>query len=163
MARSSTGNSGKTPGAALEKYIKEFNLSVSGLALELGQNVTTFKKILEGSKRISIELALLLAKKFNTTADFWIDLQKKAALAEAKADAKFQARLKDLKKAVKDLRVSKSAVSTAKKPGRKPGRKPAAATAAAPVARKKPGRKPGRKPASQSSASIFSSDNESES
>jgi addiction module HigA family antidote len=159
MAKSSTGKgSGKTPGAVLEKYIKDFNLSVSGLALELGQNATTFKKILDGSKRITIEIALLLAKKFSTPPDFWIDLQKKAALAEAKADVKLQKRLKELKKAVKELKVTKAAAvaPVAKKPGRKPGRKPAAA--AAPAA-KKPGRKPGRKPASQAN-SVFSSNSD---
>ncbi|MDR0409572.1 MAG: HigA family addiction module antidote protein [Spirochaetaceae bacterium] len=147
----------KTPSAVLNKYIEEFNLSISPLALELGQNVTTFKKILDGSKRISIELALLLAKKFGTTADFWIDLQKKAGLAEAKADAKFQSRLKALKKAVKVAKSSKSSVAAApKKPGRKPGRKPAAAVAAP----KKRGRKPGRKSAAQNASSAFSRDDE---
>jgi addiction module HigA family antidote len=157
MAKTSTGKgAGKTPGAVLEKYIKEFNLSVSGLALDLGQNVTTFKKILDGSKRITIEIALLLAKKFSTTADFWIDLQKKAALAEAKADVKLQKRIKELKKAVKGAKpvtLTKSG-AVAKKPGRKPGRKPAAASAP----EKKPGRKRGRKPASQSAAYGFSPD-----
>ncbi|MDR2445651.1 MAG: HigA family addiction module antidote protein [Spirochaetaceae bacterium] len=158
MAKSSTGKiSGKTPGSVLEKYIKDFNLSVSGLAFELGQNATTFKKILDGSKRITVELGLLLAKKFGTTADFWIDLQKRAALAETRADAKFQKRFKELKKAVKEPKGAKApvAAATAKKPGRKPGRPPAAAAAAA-VAAKKPGRKPGRKPASQTT-SVFSS------
>jgi addiction module HigA family antidote len=161
MAKSSTGKAtGKTPGSVLEKYIKDFNLSVSGLAVELGQNATTFKKILDGSKRITVEIGLLLAKKFGTTADFWIDLQKKAALAEAKADAKFQQRYKELKKAVKEPKVPKTAASTtAKKPGRKPGRPPAAAAS---TAAKKPGRKPGRKPASQTS-SILSSGNDSDS
>ena len=159
MAKSSTGKgSGKTPGSVLEKYIKDFNLSVSGLAFELGQNATTFKKILDGSKRITVELGLLLAKKFGTTADFWIDLQKKAALAEVKADAKFQKRWKEIKKAVKEPKVTKasvaSAASAAKKPGRKPGRPPAADSAA--TTAKKPGRKPGRKPASQT-VSVFSS------
>jgi addiction module HigA family antidote len=155
MAKSSTGkSSGKTPGSVLEKYIREFNLSVSGLALELGQNAATFKKILDGSKRITVEIGLLLAKKFGTTADFWIDLQKKAALAEAKADAKFQKRFKELKKAVKAPRGANGSAAGPKKPGRKPGRKPAAASVV--TAPKKPGRKPGRKPAPQSS-SVFSS------
>jgi addiction module HigA family antidote len=160
MAKSSTGKiSGKTPGSVLEKYIKDFNLSVSGLAFELGQNATTFKKILDGSKRITVEMGLLLAKKFGTTADFWIDLQKRAALAEAKADVKFQKRWKEIKKAVKELKVAKSpaAAAAAKKPGRKPGRPPAAAAAAATTA-KKPGRKPGRKPASQNTSVFSSSD-----
>jgi addiction module HigA family antidote len=159
MAKASTGkSSGKTPGSVLEKYIKDFNLSVSGLALDLGQNATTFKKILDGSKRITIEMALLLAKKFSTTADFWIDLQKKAALAEAKADVKLQKRIKELKKAVKEPKVSVVAktASAPKKPGRKPGRKPAETVSK--TSAKKPKGKPGRKPASQSGVSIFSSD-----
>jgi addiction module HigA family antidote len=155
MAKSSvTKAAGKTPGAVLEKYIREFDLSVSGLALELGQNAATFKKILDDSKRISVELAMLLAKKFGTTVDFWIDLQKKAALAEAKKDDALQKRIKELKKAVK---VTKAAGVVAKKPGRKPGRKPASDTAAV-VTGKKRGRKPGRKPASQSAASTFLTD-----
>lgn len=157
MAKSSTGKvSGKTPGSVLEKYIKDFNLPVSGLAFELGQNVTTFKKILDGSKRITVEIGLLLAKKFGTTADFWIDLQKKAALAELKADAKFQTRYKELKKAVKEPKVAKAPAAVgAKKPGRKPGRPPAAASATTSTA-KKPGRKPGRKPASQTTSVLSS-------
>jgi addiction module HigA family antidote len=126
----------KTPKAALEKYIKDFNLSTSKLALELGQNTVTFKKILDGSKRISVELALLLAKKFSTTADFWIDLQKKAALAEAKVNTDLQQRLKGIKKAV----VVPDGDAAAKKPGRKPG----------------------RKPASQSVETVFSSDSDSD-
>jgi addiction module HigA family antidote len=103
MAKASTGKGagGKNPGAVLAKYIADYGLAVSGVALELGQNSTSFKKILDGKKRITIELALLLAKKFGTTPDFWIDLQKKAGLAEAKDDAKLQKRLKDIKKAVK--------------------------------------------------------------
>jgi addiction module HigA family antidote len=163
MAKTSTGkSSGKTPGSVLEKYIKDFNLSVSGLALDLGQNATTFKKILDGSKRITIEIALLLAKKFNTTADFWIDLQKKTALAEAKADVKLQKRIKELKKAVKEPKGSAASKTAAapKKPGRKPGRKPAETVSKAPA--KKPGRKPGRKPASQPGISVFSSESDSD-
>jgi addiction module HigA family antidote len=146
----------KTPGAALEKYIKDFNLPVSGLALELGQNTVTFKKLLDGSKRITVEIALLLAKKFSTPVDFWIDLQKKAALAEAKADEKLQQRIKDIKKAVMPPKgkVAAAAVATGKKPGKKPGRKPASNA----VPAKKPGRKPGRKPASQNTETVFSSD-----
>ncbi|MDR0663289.1 MAG: HigA family addiction module antidote protein [Spirochaetaceae bacterium] len=165
MAKASTGKvSGKTPGAVLEKYIKEFNLSVSGLAVDIGQNATTFKKILDGSKRISIEIALLLAKKFGTTADFWIDLQKKAALAEAKANVELQQRIKELKKAVKEPKGQGSAKTSAaapKKPGPKPGKKPAADAVSTTPAKKR-GRKPGKKPDSQSNDSIFSSESESD-
>jgi addiction module HigA family antidote len=144
----------KTPAAALEKYIKEFDLSISGLANELGQNNATFKKILDGSKRITVEMALLLAKKFGTPADFWIDLQKKAALMEAKADTNLQQRIKEIKKAVK---ATKDAV--AKKPGRKPGR-PASKTT---VEAKKPGRKPGRPSAQQNNDNGYYSDGVSDS
>jgi addiction module HigA family antidote len=151
MAKLPVGkSSGKTPGAVLEKYIKDYNLSTKNVVLELGQNSTTFKKLLDGSKRITVELALLLAKKFDTTAEFWIDLQTKASLAEAKSDPKFQQRLKGVTKAEKK---PKPAAKTAKtvKPAAKAA-KPAAKTAnpaaktvkSAAETKKAPGRKPGR-------------------
>jgi addiction module HigA family antidote len=154
MAKSPVGkSSGKTPGTVLEKYIKDYNLSTNSIALELGQNSTTFKKLLDGSKRVTVELALLLAKKFDTTPEFWLDLQTKVSLAEAKSDPKFQQRLKDLKKAEKKPKIAakpaktvKSAGKPKKAPGRKPGRSSAAKVTAAP--KKKPGRKLGKKPAS---------------
>jgi addiction module HigA family antidote len=159
MAKTSAKGSGKTPGAVLEKYIADYGLAVSSVALMLGQNAVTFKKILEDKKRITVELALLLAKLFGTTADFWIDLQKKAALTEAKNDSKLQNRLKDLKKASKQEKGAKAKqTATGKKPGRKPGRKPAAAkVVSATKTGKKPGRKPGRKPATASNGSSSSS------
>ncbi|MDR2842665.1 MAG: HigA family addiction module antidote protein [Spirochaetaceae bacterium] len=103
MAKASVGKgSVKSPGSVLRKYIDDFGLSVSSVSLQLKQNSTSFKKILDGKKRITVELALKLAKLFGTSSDFWIDVQKKSALAEAKEDSKLQKELRDLKKAEKN-------------------------------------------------------------
>lgn len=162
MAKLPVGkSSGKTPGAVLEKYIKDYNLSTKSVVIELGQNSTTFKKLLDGSKKIDAKLALRLAKKFSTTAEFWIDLQTKASLAELKSDTEFQKSLKGVTKAEKK---PKPAAKTAKavKPAEKTVKaaaktaKPAAKTAktgkAAAEPKKAPGRKPGRPPATKAAA-----------
>jgi addiction module HigA family antidote len=97
--KSVAGGAGKTPAAELEKQIKKFGLSQAQVAKDVGLSVMTLKKLLDGKAKVDIERALVFAKYFGTTADFWIELQKKAGLAEAKKDNKLQKQLKDLKKA----------------------------------------------------------------
>ncbi|GMO40137.1 MAG: hypothetical protein Ta2F_16240 [Termitinemataceae bacterium] len=101
MAKAGKGGASKTVGSELKKKIDGLGLSVSGVSKTLKQNPTTFKKILDGKSKINVEIALLFAKLFGTTAEFWIDLQKKQGLAEAKKNSKLQKQIKDLKKAVK--------------------------------------------------------------
>ncbi|MDR0526504.1 MAG: HigA family addiction module antidote protein [Spirochaetaceae bacterium] len=133
---------GKTPAAVLEKFIKKLGLSQAQVAKDVGLSIMTLKNILEGKANVDIERSLIFAKYFGTTADFWIDLQKKAGLAKAKKDAKLQKQLKELKKAkpVKEEKAS-GAKSKSKTPGAKRGPKPGAKKAAAKSAVKKP-RKP---------------------
>ncbi|MDR2509081.1 MAG: helix-turn-helix domain-containing protein [Spirochaetaceae bacterium] len=128
--KSAAGGAGKTPAAELEKQIKKFGLSQAQVAKDVGLSVMTLKKLLDGKAKVDIERALVFAKYFGTSADYWIELQKKAGLAEAKKDNKLQKQLKDLKKAkpVKAEKagpgVKKSAVGA--KRGPKAGAKKAA-------------------------------------
>ena len=98
-AKNSAGASGKTPAAELERQIKKFGLSQAQVAKDLGMAPMTLKKLLTGEAKVDIPRAWLFSKYFGTTVDFWIDLQKKAGLADAKSDNKLQKVLKDLKKA----------------------------------------------------------------
>lgn len=90
---------GKTPAAELEKIIKKFGLSQTQVAKETGMSAMTLKSVLNGQTKVNIERALIFAKYFGTTSDFWIDLQKKTGLAEAKKDSKLQKQLSGIKKA----------------------------------------------------------------
>ncbi|GHU39257.1 hypothetical protein FACS1894190_03060 [Spirochaetia bacterium] len=149
MAKVAGGKgSGKTPGAVLQKKISDLGVAVSTVSGALGQNAQTFKKILTDKKRIDIELALQFAKLFGDTPDFWIDLQRKAGLDEAKKNTKLQKKLKELKKLQK---VEKGARGAKKVAAKKVGKKPVKKAAAKKPVAKKATRKP--RAASQSSSS----------
>ncbi|MDR2468270.1 MAG: HigA family addiction module antidote protein [Spirochaetaceae bacterium] len=143
--KGSTNSGGKTPGAELEKQIKKLNLSQAQVAKDVGLSVMTLKKLLDGNAKVDVERALVFAKYFGTTADYWIELQKKAGLADAKKNNKLQKQLKELKKA-KPVKVEKVASKkTPAKKGPKAGVKKAGA--------KKAGKKAVRKPRAASSSS----------
>ncbi|GMO42486.1 MAG: hypothetical protein Ta2B_22710 [Termitinemataceae bacterium] len=185
MAKASGGSGSGTPGSALKKKIEEFGLSKSFVSKQLGQNSQSFQKILDGKTRITVEIAFKLAKLFGTAESFWIDLQRKAAIADAKKDAKLQRKLKEIKKAEKQPKSAKKVVekkATAKKGvAKKAGAKKGAAKKAGvkTVAKKAVVKKAGAKKAvakkvvvkkavvvkkpesSPSSSSIFGSDSSS--
>ncbi|MDR2509326.1 MAG: helix-turn-helix domain-containing protein [Spirochaetaceae bacterium] len=145
--KSTVAAAGKTPAAELAKQIKKLNLSQQQVAQDVGLSVMTLKKILDNKAKVDIERALVFAKYFKTTPDFWIELQKKAGLAEAKLNAKLQKQLKELKpaKLVKSEKTAASAkTAAAKKKGAKPGPKKGAAA--------KTAVKRGRKPRAASSS-----------
>jgi addiction module HigA family antidote len=62
-------------------------MSVNRLALELRVPATRMLEIVNGRRGISADTALRLARYFNTTAKFWLNLQASYDLAIA-ADAK---------------------------------------------------------------------------
>jgi addiction module HigA family antidote len=151
---SAKGAAGKTPASELKRQIELFGLSQSGVAKALGLNPVTLKQVLLGKKKVDIELSLKLSKYFGTTADFWIDLQKKAGLAEAKGNTKLQKQLKELQKAKPADKPAKGAKKAgakktgakkagAKKAGtKKAGAKKVGAKKGAKTGAKKGGRKP---------------------
>ena len=58
-------------------------MSASKLALELGVPATRMKEIVNGRRGIRADTALRLARYFNTTAKFWLNLQTSYDLATA--------------------------------------------------------------------------------
>jgi len=64
------------PGEVLrEDFMAPLRLSMNRLALDLRVPVTRVAEILRGQRRITPETALRLARYFNTTALFWLNLQ----------------------------------------------------------------------------------------
>ncbi|GMO54084.1 MAG: hypothetical protein Ta2G_12880 [Termitinemataceae bacterium] len=175
MAKAAAGKgTSTTPGSQLKKKIEEFGLSKSSVAKLVGQNSTGLQKILDGKKGITIEQALVLGKYFGTGESFWIDIQRKFGLDEAKRNSKLQKKLKDLKKAEKVVKGAKGAKASAGKGKKTAGRKPAGKKAAAkkPAAKKAAKKPAAKKPAVKkaivhkpliSSTSFFDSSNNSNS
>ena len=74
-----------TPGEVLiEEFMRPLGLTARRLASELGVPGNRISSIVNGSRAISAETALLLARRFGTTAELWMNLQTAHDLAVAR-------------------------------------------------------------------------------
>jgi antitoxin HigA-1 len=94
MSKSKTSNRHPVPfphpGETLrEDYLKPLGIRTSQLAAQLRVPVTRLSAIVNGRGRVDADLALRLARYFNTTAKFWLNLQISYDLATA-ADTKLE-------------------------------------------------------------------------
>src|ERR1700691_4614862 len=70
------------PGETIrEDYLKPLKMSVNKLALELRVPATRMTEIVHGRRGITADTALRLARYFNTTPKFWLNLQASYDLA----------------------------------------------------------------------------------
>jgi len=70
------------PGETIrEDFLKPLGMSVNRLALELRVPATRMTEIVHGRRGITADTALPLARYFNTTPKFWLNLQASYDLA----------------------------------------------------------------------------------
>src|SRR5579863_4021168 len=78
------------PGQTIrEDYLNPLRMSANRLALELRVPATRMTEIVNGRRGVTADTALRLARYFDTTPKFWLNLQASydlAIAAEAKAD-----------------------------------------------------------------------------
>ncbi len=67
-----------------DDYLKPLELTTGALAEALGVSRQTMAAILNARAGVSPEMALRLAEAFDTTADFWIAMQRNYDLYKAK-------------------------------------------------------------------------------
>ena len=72
------------PGILLKDNIDTLGISVTEFAFKLGVSRQIISKIINKKSGISTEMALKLAKAFNTTPEFWLNMQQKYDLAQAR-------------------------------------------------------------------------------
>jgi len=58
-----------------EEYLKPLSMSVSALAIALRVPASRINDVVRQKRGVSIDTALRLARYFNTTAQFWMNLQ----------------------------------------------------------------------------------------
>jgi addiction module HigA family antidote len=76
------------PGEILrEEYMGPLGLSINKLARDLYVPVTRISEILNERRGVTADTALRLGRYFGTTAEFWINLQKKFELETAARNA----------------------------------------------------------------------------
>jgi addiction module HigA family antidote len=127
--------SAKIPGAVLkETFLDEYGLSPAKAAEDTGLSQSAIRQILTGKTRISLNVAVRLAKYFGNTFQYWLDLQTQYDLAELQKDAAFTDAVKKISKAKKQAPAKKA--EPKKAAAKKAGTKTAAARK--PRAKKEP-------------------------
>jgi addiction module HigA family antidote len=77
------------PGEILrEMYLSPLNLTVTETAKALGVTRKTFSELINSSSNVSIAMALKLSKAFDTTPEFWLNMQQNYDLWNAKKKVK---------------------------------------------------------------------------
>ena len=75
------------PGEILREELDEMEMSANALSKELGVPVNRITMILNGTRGVSADTALRLARYFGTTPQMWLNLQKTWELRRAEIAA----------------------------------------------------------------------------
>lgn len=75
------------PGILIKDNIETLGISVTEFAFKLGVSRQIVSRIINQKAGISTEMALKLAKAFNTAPEFWINMQVQYDLAQARKTA----------------------------------------------------------------------------
>jgi addiction module HigA family antidote len=121
-----------------EKFMDQFQLKPAALAKGINTNPAVISNVLNGKQRITIPLALRLAKFFKTPDAYWTDLQYQYDLIKITQDPKFKAAIQAIKAVEKPKPVKAAAAKSAANkapPAKKAGKAPKSGAA-------KGGRKP---------------------
>lgn len=73
-----------------EEFLEPLNLKIGDLANILGVHRNTASNIVNNSCRLSPEMAFKLAKAFDTSPEFWLNLQTTSDLWELRHNNRFQ-------------------------------------------------------------------------
>jgi len=129
----------QSPGEFLSNMLEKHKLSILRLSKDISLSQSATRLIVMGKTRISVPVALKLARYFNTNPEYWLKMQMAWDLAEAAQDKKLMDLVKKISKFEKDPDAGKK--TAAKKPA---AGKAVAAKAAGkkPVAKKPAAKKP---------------------
>jgi addiction module HigA family antidote len=128
----------QTPASVLLSLMDEYQFNPFSLSKEIKLSTSAIRQLVIGKSKVTVPTALRLAKFFNQSPAFWLDLQRETDLSEAAKDKELQAILKDIIKAKKPSASSKPKTSS------KGTRKKATSNDKRKKAAKIPGAKPSR-------------------
>jgi addiction module HigA family antidote len=106
----------QSPGSVLQSLLDEYQLNPGKLGKAVSLSQSAIRQVVIGKTRVSVPMALRLAKYFGNTPEYWIDLQNKYDLAEAAKDNELTAVLKGIVKGKKPVpQKAEKAAAPAKK------------------------------------------------
>ena len=137
----------QAPGPFLKLMLEKYKLNPFKLSKDIGLSQSAVRLITIGETKITVPVAMRLAKYFNTNPEFWLSMQMKWDIAEASRDKALMNIIKNISRVEKgtasggDKKPAAKKAAAAKKPAKK---KPAAKKKAGkkPVAKKKAAKKP---------------------
>ena len=106
-------NSLQAPGPFLTLMLKKYNLTPFRLSKDIHLSQSAVRLIALGKTKISVSVALRLAKYFNTNPEFWLSMQMKWDLNEASGDKELMQIVKSISKAEKKPVVKKAVTKKA--------------------------------------------------
>jgi addiction module antidote protein, HigA family len=78
-----------TPGDVLQyEYLEPLNLKISDLAVMLNVHRNTISALVNNNRKLTADMAIRLAKAFDTTIEFWLNLQLNVDIWEAQSNAR---------------------------------------------------------------------------
>lgn len=80
-----------------EEFLEPLDIKINELAQILDVHRNTASNIVNNSSRITLEMAVKLSKAFETTPEFWLNLQTRVDLWELEHNKKFQQSLANVK------------------------------------------------------------------
>jgi addiction module HigA family antidote len=131
------------PGDVLRDLLDEYQINPTQLAEDIQMSVSAIRQIVSNKAKISLHIAKRLSKYFNTTVQYWIDLQNTFDLVRLEQDQELAEIVKQIPKAKKP-----SIKAVASKPAAK--RSAAVKTAPAEKSTEKKPRKPRAKKVKES-------------
>jgi addiction module HigA family antidote len=93
----------KTPVSVLQSFMDEYQLNPFSLSKAINLSSSGTCQLVTGKIKISVPMALRLAKLFGQTPAFWLDLKREADISEASKDKDLQEILKGISKAKKPV------------------------------------------------------------
>jgi addiction module HigA family antidote len=112
----------QNPSAVFKSYLEEYNLTASKVAADIKLSQSSIRLLIGGKLKISVPIALRLAKYFGNKAEYWVSLQTAYELAESAKDPELVPILRTIPKAKKlESKIKKAPAARAKaaKPGRR--------------------------------------------
>ncbi|MDR1957363.1 MAG: HigA family addiction module antidote protein [Treponema sp.] len=100
------------PGDVLRDLLEEYQVNPTQLAEDIQMSVSAIRQIVSNKAKISLHIAKRLAKYFNTTVQYWVELQTTFDLAELDKDTELADVIKQIPKAKKPTAKAVAASKT---------------------------------------------------
>ncbi|MDR2797410.1 MAG: HigA family addiction module antidote protein [Treponema sp.] len=108
------------PGDVLRDLLDEYQINPTQLAEDIQMSVSAIRQIVSNKAKISLHIAKRLSKYFNTTVQYWIDLQNNFDLIKLDQDSELAEIIKQIPKAKKPSIRTVASKPAAKRNAAKP-------------------------------------------